>query len=303
MSNFIATYFYQEPENFNSEYANIKENKNETYWDTILLFFITSTYINKNVVHCFFTNVSIFPWRHELESMGVKIYDNINNTNLAEGKWASVKYFFDVINYINYNSIFPSESYYCLFDTDCIAVNPFDFSSLTRNNYAYISGVEKNQNYDFHGKTLKKLSEYHGNIFGNKPVEIIEKIGGEFYCFKKTTSNQCLSQYEKIINSKYNKELRTEEQILSMVNSTVPFSKKEEHIKRVWTTIKNFNLKKSDFADFSFLHLPAEKNYMTKILLKKYYKNEDLTRNYCETTILSKPLLLRLLKIKNKVFK
>lgn len=298
MSNVIATYFYQEPDNFDSTYANIKgDNKNKIYWNTVYLFFISSCMINKSVRHCLFTNVSRFLHREELEKLGVEIYDNIENSNLTKGKWASVKFFFDVVNYININPIFPNNKYYALFDTDCLAINPFNFDLLTDNNYAYISGKESDTNYNFHGKSLKSLSLYYKEINPSITIDIKNKIGGEFFCFKKVENNIILNQFNKILKSNINKELKTEEQILTMINASLPFSINENHIKRVWTTAKNFNLKRRDLSTFCFLHLPAEKNYLTNKILSNYQKNGYLIDNFQNKTLLNYPFILRIIKI------
>ncbi|HIF9382740.1 hypothetical protein [Photobacterium damselae] len=301
MENVIATYFYKEDESINSSYANIStNNKDQIYWNTVYLFYLTSVFFNKTARHCFFTNIKNFPYRDSLEALGVDIYDDLTNSNLGSGKWASVKFFFDVINYITINEEFDNDCYYALFDTDCIAVNKFNFDELKSDNYGYVVGVENKEDYNFHGKSLKELADIYKSIF-NRSIVISDKVGGEFFCFKKSDKNNIFEYFECILQSKYNESIKTEEQILSMVNSDFPLGQHTKLIKRVWTTPKCFNLKSQDINDFYFLHLPSEKDNVTNDLLN-LFKSGDFDGDFTRT-LLSKPHKLWLEKIKLKILK
>ncbi|MBB1275948.1 hypothetical protein [Pseudoalteromonas sp. SR43-3] len=296
----ICTYFYQESPIKASEYANIsgvKEDIDLIYWKTVYTFFFTSVKINEGINHIFFTNIVGFPYRKEIESLGVTIYDNLILSHPNEGKWASVKFFFDVIDFIYDSKQFFNSDKFALFDTDCIALNNFSqyfdlIEGINKSPIAYLNGVEDDPSTSFHGETIITLQQIYKEIIGESIV-IKEKIGGEFFAFEKGGISYIKDRYTQLLNSSYCEIMRTEEQILSMINAELPFIKPKKAIGRLWTTIKYFDVP-DNIRDFSFIHLPSEKQTSLPLLFKVLFKKNNINKKEI------KELILRITSIESR---
>lgn len=289
----ICTYFYQELSTKKSSYANISGKKNDvdlTYWKTVYTFFYTSIIINKDINHVFFTNVPCFPFRREIELLGVTIYDDLTLSYPNEGKWASVKFFFDVINFIHDSEDFLSSDNFAMFDTDCIALNSFSsYFELIKTKdaapLAYLNGVETDSSSDFHGESLDTLQKIYEEVIGT-PILIQEKIGGEFFAFNKGEIKKVKDRYSKLLASIYGNRIRTEEQILSMINAEFYFTKPQNAISRLWTTIRYVVIPKG-VSDFAFVHLPSEKQTSLPILFSVFLDKNKLNQKDLKKLVLS----------------
>ena len=125
MSKYITSYFYYDVDDAGASYGNIflpLEQRNLVYWQTVYTLFFTSIVQNQheNIKYAFFTNMSSFPLRREIESLGVVIFDDLQLSHRNANKWATVKFFFDVVSYIGDSSYFNNGDSIIMLDTDCI---------------------------------------------------------------------------------------------------------------------------------------------------------------------------------------
>jgi hypothetical protein len=266
MKKYITTYFYHDCEDQGASYGNIflpLDKRNKIYWQTIYTLFFSSIVANKNsgVSYVLFTNVAIFPFRDSIEGLGVKIYDNLILTERNPSKWATVKFFFDVIDFINSHNDFKAEDSFVMLDTDVVALRDatalFDSLSALNNAIAYVFDELSVKDRDFHGVNVPNLEKIGTNLFG-KEIKIKRLIGGEFFCFKKYHIPNLFSYFNLFRDANYSKQITTEEQILTLVDAREPWEIFPEGIFRVWTTPRVFKMPLKNF-NYIFLHLPSEK--------------------------------------------
>lgn len=300
--NIISTYFYEEENPINSSYANIKKHSSERnliYWKTVYCFYYTSVINNPKYTHVFFTNKSEFPFRANLEELGIIIFDDLELTRKNIGKWAAVKFFFDVIDFIFENDYFIDTDKIIMLDTDCIsfssAKNVFNKINMQNPILGYLNGVEKH-NILFHGESLLDLNSIYKKVL-NKNIIIEQKIGGEFLGFIKSSISDFRKKYQSLLDSEYSSKLTTEEQILSMINADIPFLLEHKGITRVWTTLRYNTIPKKPH-EYAFLHFPSEKEIMLNALFNRIIKLKLISKlqldNILEKTIpiKSKPKML-----------
>lgn len=263
MKKYITTYFYHDCKDLGASYGNIflpLEERNIVYWQTVYTFFFSSIACNQDPDVCFalFTNVKNFPHRDKIEGLGVKVYDDLTMSSRHSGKWATVKFFFDVVDYIANHQNFEDDDAFVMLDNDVVAVrsaNPlFSYLDSQSNAIAYPFDFMPNKTHDFHGINLFDLSEFGVGIFGC-PAKITRLIGGEFFCFRKDQANNLNNIFSALKVSNY---LTTEEQILTLIDAHNPWCIFHQSIFRVWTTLKVFKVPKKNH-EYIFLHLPSEK--------------------------------------------
>lgn len=311
MSKYITTYFYQDTEDTGASYGNIFlpfNQRNQVYWQTVYTLFYTSIVQNKenDIKYAFFTNVSSFPFRKEIESLGVRIFDDLNLTHRNYKQWATVKFFFDVIDYIAEGSDFNEDDIIIMLDSDCIATNGatelFNKMARVEEPITYVTSKMIPNDLDFHGLPISKLENIYKESFASE-INIKETIGGEFFLFKKNQQLEKIRhQYNKLLNSSYCKSISTEEQILTMINAANKFINIDYSIYRIWTAYKNFDVCE-DFNKYCFLHLPSEKstgltrlfNHLIKIN-KSNYNSEALNHDIYSYIPLHNPLKLYAMK-------
>jgi hypothetical protein len=220
---------------------------------------------HKHIKYTIFTNISNFPLRNEIESLGVIIKSNLKLSHRNPGKWATVKFFFDVIEYIETDPDFAIGDSLLMLDTDCICLNDaqalFSASAVNRGPIAYVTGDASAVKLDFHGLPIYFLEDIYKNIFPNSII-ITETIGGEFFLFKKGESyiEIIRNKYKLLLESNMAESITTEEQILTMLNADSKFVGVPRSIFRIWTTYRHRDIHK-EFNKFIFLHLPSEKQY------------------------------------------
>ncbi|WP_045371670.1 hypothetical protein [Vibrio campbellii] len=293
---YIATYFYQEGKNSGSTYANINldiESRTLVYWKTVYVFYFTSTTFNSEKKHVFFTNVDDFPFRKEIEGLGVKVYSDLVLTRNNVGKWASVKFFFDVLEYINNSSFFNPNDKFMLFDTDCIAIRTmngkvFDRISPENKFLAYLNG-SVNSDINFHGSKLSSIIDVYLNAFDTK-VDITEKIGGEYFGFSKCSLSELIEKYTKLFNLDSGNILITEEQVLTLFHADLKFDLSHAAVCRVWTTLKDNNIP-NNIDSYFYLHLPAEKQLSLEQIFNATIEHQSLDKVELEKIIVSKTKL------------
>jgi hypothetical protein len=270
MTNHITTYFYHDIEDVGATYGNIflpLSQRNLIYWQTVYTLFFTAIVQNgfENTKYTVFTNIIDFPLRHEIESLGVRIKCDLKLTHRNPGKWATVKFFFDVIEYIEKDSDFACGDNVLMLDTDCICFNDAQslFSALSLNGrpIALVTGESSVVRLDFHGLPISYLEDIYENVFLNS-IDIKETIGGEFFLFKKGSpyTEVLRNKYKILFESNLGIKLTTEEQILTMLNANIQFNNVQWSIHRIWTTYRHRDIPKQ-FNKFIFLHLPSEKQY------------------------------------------
>ena len=266
MANHIVTYFYNDLEELGAVYGNISlplHERNLVYWQTIYTFYFSS-YINNrdhNVVHILFTNIRDFPFRAQIENFGVKVYDNLLLSFRNKQKWATVKFFFDVINYIEASEDFKKDDAFIMLDTDVLAQHSskyiFDYINSNLNPVVYINARNVQKSGLLHGVSVARLENICRDEFNNTN-EIYETVGGEFFGFRKGHIGDVLNSFKKILMPKYELELTTEEQILTITHSVSNFSQLPHAIIRVWTSLSFMKIPKH-ISRFTFIHLPSEK--------------------------------------------
>jgi hypothetical protein len=296
MINYISTYFYQDTKDLGATYGNIflpLEERNIIYWQTVYTFFFTAIVFNKKneFKYALFTNEKKFPFRHEIEKMGVEIHDNLSLTNRNIGKWATVNFFFDVINYITNSTDFSKDDAFLLLDTDVIAMNEasdlFDFIRSNRNPVVKIIGKKyKNKKNYFHGVTTEVLEQEASAVLSNK-IEILEFVGGEFFGFVKSNVSNYKEKYLKLLLNK-NMIFTTEEQILTILNTLDKFNSHPLSIYRIWNTLKKIDVP-MNYNEYIFLHLPSDK----ELGLDKLFKY----------TITLSPADINILNFRKKILK
>lgn len=263
MKKYIATYFYQDCEDLGASYGNIflpLHERNIIYWQTVYTFFFSSIVSNQDPEICFalFTNVKNFPHRDEIEGLGVKVYDKLTLSSRHSGRWATVKFFFDVIDFIAIHQDFSDDDAFAMLDNDVVAVRSagplFSYLYSQSNAIAYPFDLMPNEAHDFHGINLLDLSNFGTGIFGGG-TKIKRLIGGEFFCFRKSHVNNLNKLFSPLRASNY---LTTEEQILTLVDAHKPWCVFHQSVFRVWTTLKVFKLPQKNH-EYIFLHLPSEK--------------------------------------------
>ncbi len=266
MKKYIATYFYHDSQDLGASYGNIflpLNKRNIIYWQTVYTLFFSSIVFNKDtdVNYLLFTNVSNFPFRNEIEALGVKVYDDLTLTSRGSDRWATVRFFFDVIDFVYKNNDFSNEDSIVMLDTDVVAMRDastlFYYLNTANNAIGYIFERSTDKKPVFHGLHISELKEIGFDLFGNSS-EIVNLIGGEFFAFKKSQISEFLSYFHAVNISKYNSKLTTEEQILTLVNAQISWSVFPDAICRVWTTLRVFSIP-NDPSNYIFLHLPSEK--------------------------------------------
>jgi len=273
MRKIVATYFYEDTEEKGATYGNIfldLAERNKIYWQTIYSFYFSLIVNNSEIDYLFFTNKEEFPFKKKLKSMGVEVISNIELTHRNKSKWATVKFFFDVVSYVSKSKRISNDDLVLLLDTDVICLNSLDsiFNVMTKNKGPYILKLTNiSETESFHSKPLHKLESIYFQHFRNL-IKIKEFIGGEFFGFKKGDIKLYLEEFESLSS---NPELSTEEQILTMSHSFNNFNNINENINaiyRVWTSIRHVDIPKS-WRNYNFLHLPSEKS----IGISRIYKN------------------------------
>lgn len=267
MSKYITSYFYHDVADVGASYGNIflpLEQRNLVYWKTVYTLFFTSIVKNQNenVKYAFFTNVSSFPLRMEIESLGVVIFDDLQLTHRNPNKWATVKFFFDVVTYIEDSSYFSDGDSIIMLDTDCIGLNSSSklFSHIARVDrpVVYITDTVGSANFVFHGLSITQLENIFEVVFSSE-ITIKNTVGGEFFAFNKNTNlKKFREQYDQLLTPPYCDLITTEEQILTMLNVNTQFLNIDLSIYRIWTAYRNYDIPKN-FSNFTFLHLPSEK--------------------------------------------
>ena len=266
MKKYIITYFYHDCKDQGASYGNIflpLDRRNIIYWQTVYTLFFSSIVENKNsgVGYALFTNVATFPFRDSIEALGVKIYDDLTLTARNPGKWATVKFFFDVIEFIGKHNDFDDDDSFVMLDTDVVALRSatplFDYLQASKNAIAYVFDDLSGKDQDFHGINISNLERIGLSAFGRQ-MNIKSLIGGEFFCFNKYQISELTSHFRVFNNPIYSSQITTEEQILTLVNAQKPWGFFPEGICRVWTTLRVFKIPKTNF-NYIFLHLPSEK--------------------------------------------
>ena len=320
MSKYITSYFYHDLEDTGASYGNIflpLEQRNLVYWQTVYTLFFTSIVNNKNenIEYAFFTNVSCFPLRSEIESLGVVIFDDLQLSHRNFKEWATVKFFFDVINYIGDSPYFHDGDSVIMLDTDCIGLNSaadlFSHVANADRPIAYITGSVDSSHFSFHGLPIPQLEKAFKDVF-RSPITIKDTIGGEFFGFNKNDKLRKLRrEYDQLLTSLHCDLITTEEQILTMLNAKAKFINIDFSIYRIWTAYRNYDVS-NDFNKFTFLHLPSEKTSGLDRIFKKLVRMSPstLTSDSLDKIIFShmplhNPIKLYLRKgiddIKNKI--
>ncbi len=322
MTNHITTYFYHDVEDLGATYGNIflpLSQRNLIYWQTVYTLFFTSIVHNgfENTKYTIFTNIRDFPLKDEIKSLGVQIKCDLKLSHRNPGKWATVKFFFDVIDYIENDSDFAFGDNILLLDTDCICLNSAKslFSSITLDGrpVAFVTGDSSAVKLDFHGLPIFYLENIYKNIFSHS-IEIKETIGGEFFLFRKGNNFTKIlrSKCKLLLESNSAGKLTTEEQILTMLNSNLQFDHIKWSIYRIWTTYRHRDIHK-EFYKFIFLHLPSEKQNGLSLLFSFLVtiSPRDVNPHQINTIILNciplnnltKLYFLRIIKdVRSKIF-
>tara|TARA_B110000967_G_C18902069_1_gene576754 strand:- start:7577 stop:8566 length:990 start_codon:yes stop_codon:yes gene_type:complete len=318
MAKYITSYFYNDAEDAGASYGNIflpLEQRNLVYWRTVYTLFFTSIVKNKNenIKYAFFTNVSCFPLRSEIESLGVAIFDDLQLSHRNDKEWATVKFFFDVINYIEDSLYFNDGDSVIMLDTDCIGLNSaaelFSHVASADRPIAYRTGNVDSSRFLFHGLSIPQIEKAFEGVFASK-ITIKDTIGGEFFGFNKNDNLRKLrEQYDQLLTSEYCDLLTTEEQILTMLNANAKFVNIEFSIYRIWTAYRNYDVS-SDLKRFTFLHLPSEKvdglNRIFKQLVKmtpSTLTSDSLNKIIFSHMPLHNPIKLYVVKIINDLKK
>ncbi|CAH7428072.1 conserved hypothetical protein [Vibrio chagasii] len=257
---YICTYFYQEKAGFKSAYGNItadNEEKNRVYWKTVYVMFRSALKSNPNCKLILFTNIDDFIYRNEIEGLGVDIISDLEITRINEGKWASVKFVFDVIERIEFGIDFNDEDKFLLLDTDCIIQGSLGtlFKELDGEIVAYKQPGVFEPSYKLHGIPFSSLDSLYQKTYGY-PIKSRERIGGEFYAFKKKAISGYSKKISKLID--IDSPITTEEQVWSMHHADIGYYVNHKYIYRVWSSIRYQDIPQ-DFKDYSILHLPSEK--------------------------------------------
>ncbi len=315
MKKYITTYFYHDSEDQGATYGNIflpLDGRNMIYWQTVYTLFFSSIVENKNsgVSYALFTNVANFPFRDSIEALGVKIYDNLSLTARNPGKWATVKFFFDVIEFIGRHNDFDDDDAFVMLDTDVVALRSaiplFDCLHASKNSIAYVFDELRGKGRDFHGINISNLECIGLSAFGRE-INIKKLIGGEFFCFNKYRIRELTGYFRVFNNPNYSSQLTTEEQILTLINAQVPWEFFPEGIFRVWTTPRFFKMPNKNL-NYIFLHLPSEKEAglnklfnATKNIDPRKITVSDFHVLFYQCIPLDRPYFLFLSKLINKI--
>jgi hypothetical protein len=282
--NYLATYFYQDQIDVGASYGNIFSNfeeRNLIYWKTIYVFFSTSFVVNKNkqLNYIFFTNQDEFPYKDELESMGVEVISGLKLTNRNDGSWATVKFFFDVLNYITVSDRFLNNDNFILLDTDVVSISDCStlFEKISRLTRPLVYEIRtSNLSENFHGLNLKDLNGIY-YAYSSRSIKISSLIGGEFFGINKLVLKNYISEFNELSSLRL---ITTEEQVLTLCNASHGFEITANEIFRIWTTVKKIDVP-SNWQNYIFLHLPSEKSTgivaLFNFLRAKGLKN--ITRN------------------------
>jgi hypothetical protein len=276
MANYIATYFYQDDVDLGASYGNIflpLAERNLVYWKTVFTFFYSvRVFHKKEDVHlALFTNVETFPFMDEIESLGVQIYNNLELTHRGDKKWATVKFFFDVVNFINNSEKFYKNDNFVLLDTDVVMQkNANDlFNKINKINtpQCYTINSTVKLDTDFHGMSVQRMNEVGSSIL-HRQVNIKKLLGGEYFAFKKSSLSRSVEDFNSLL--KYD-IFTTEEQILSIAfsdSNCVQYANYEVY--RLWITITYMDIP-SNYKSYVFLHMPSEKEDTLDRLFKLFF--------------------------------
>jgi hypothetical protein len=314
---YITTYFYHDCKDQGASYGNIflpLGRRNIIYWQTVYTLFFSSIVENKNsgVSYALFTNVVTFPFRDSIEELGVKVYDDLSLTSRNPGKWATVNFFFDVIEFISSHNDFDEDDAFIMLDTDVVALRSatplFDYLKESKNAIAHVFDELSGKVRDFHGINISNLEGIGFSAFGLH-INIKSLIGGEFFCFNKYQICEFTSYFRVFNNPIYSSQITTEEQILTLVNAQKPWAVYHGAIYRVWTTLSVFKLPEKNI-NYLFLHLPSEKEAGLHKLFNATIDLDPLKMSkidfhilFYRCTHLHKPYYIYLSKIVNKFFR
>ena len=314
MKDYIATYFYHDCQDLGASYGNIflpLIERNIIYWQTVYTLFFSAIVYNRDseVNYVLFTNVESFPFRKNIEALGVKIYDDLALTSRNSGQWATVRFFFDVIEYIHTNSDFHDDDAIVMLDTDVVAMKSaaplFEYLRNAKNAVAYVFDEVLDENQDFHGINISNLEKIGLHAFGGLK-KIKSLIGGELFGFQKNKISKFISYFNHINSSNHSYRLTTEEQILTLVNAHRPWEVYPNAIYRIWTTLRVFDIPE-ERSQFIFLHLPSEKVAGLNNLFKgtinidpRSIAEQDLFLLFYRYIPLGRPYVLYLTKVAEK---
>jgi len=264
MNNYISTYFYHDIEESGATYGNIflpLNERNCIYWQTVFTLFFSAIIFNKDskIKFLLFTNVTKFPFRDEIEALGVKIYDGLKLSKRNPAKWATVNFFFDVIDFVSHSDDFSMNDTILMLDTDVVAIGSafsiFEYARSVKRPLAYI--FDDATLTKFHGVSISELECIGSSVF-NTSLSIKKLIGGEFFCFTKYQVSDFGEHFTRLIAHNLANKLTTEEQILTLVNAYRSWDFYPTGIFRVWTTLRYFKVP-NNRNTYIFLHLPSEK--------------------------------------------
>tara|TARA_B110000977_G_scaffold186713_1_gene252999 strand:- start:3184 stop:4167 length:984 start_codon:yes stop_codon:yes gene_type:complete len=316
MSKYITTYFYHDIDDIGASYGNIflpLKQRNLVYWQTVYTLFFTSIVKNRHekIKYALFTNVSSFPLRNEIESLGVVIFDDLKLVHRNTKEWATVKFFFDVVTYIENSSYFKDDDSIVMLDTDCIGLNSSAklFTHLEKMDQpaVYFTGYALSAHHELHGLSIRALEKVFEHVFLRK-IFIRNTIGGEFFAFNKNKNLKDFRRYyENLLEAQTKDTITTEEQILSIINGDMKFLYIDFSIYRIWTAYRNYDVC-NDINKFTFLHLPSEKTNGLASLFKQLIKKQPLnfTSDALDKVIyqhipINNPIKLYAMKILNDI--
>lgn len=264
MSNYICTYFFQDDSDLGAVYGNAFDelsDRNLMYWKTVYTLFFSCILFNRDndIKYLLFTNVHDFPFRDDLERLGVTIYSDLKLTNRHYKKWATVKFIFDVLEYVISSDIFVDSDNFVFLDTDvlCMRSSELIFKDLDISGELECYELQTvGKDFIFHGLSIGSLESFY-YTFLNEVVSIKYILGGEYFAFKLSTLRKYSDRLMLLAKSPM---LSTEEQIFSLVNAQFNFNHRKDRIFRVWTTVRTYSVPSASDGYF-FLHLPSDKQF------------------------------------------
>ncbi|WP_285270689.1 hypothetical protein [Halobacterium salinarum] len=266
--------------------------QNKIYLRNVYTFFATSTKLNKNCDHIFFTNhgntlfIDDFNLTSWLNNNGVDVQVREFNFEPQNSDYFTKSFYkFDCINEISKKSY----SHSLLLDVDCVWLKPADalFQNASSNDIC-LYDVYESPSIDepIHGLTRREMTEVFSSIDENYPKnKHPTHFGGEALFSSKKNLKKITQEhkqiYRRIQKDKEIPKFSNEKSIYDndeYINSLVcnklfdDWKPLNPYIKRVWTP-PGFSNVEGNEDELCVWHLPSEKKTGLKYLFESIQNN------------------------------
>ena len=306
----ISTWIYLDSLDESSEYPQVGKASHlpefqKVYWRCVAVFYAISTQTNPERTHVLFTNVEV---RDLPEIDGIDLGSFLKKRNVAvvtlplswqapkgwHGKWRNQFYIFDILQFIENQSISQSgaefksapdyeNAAFLVLDSDCIVNRSLDglFEAI-RAQHLLALPMHFADDYNINGLTRVDMRQVFRELDGTDPGQNPEYCGGEIFAATLPIVRQINAMAPGVwqdMHSRFQEQrpkFNEEAHFLSYCYYKIgSYGLLESFIKRIWTSPKFSNVKKADF-DLPIWHLPAEKTGGIALIFNSIKRGEQI---------------------------